>query len=100
MLSGGEQQMLAIGMAIARRPRVLLLDEPTQGLALSVHDILRSSIARLRSDGMAVVVAEQNLHFAASVADRFIMLVAGKIAMAGGPEELQRHDTILSGFLG
>ena len=100
MLSGGEQQMLAIGMAIARRPRVLLLDEPTQGLAPSVHDILRSTIARLRSDGLAVIVAEQNLSFAASVADRFIMLVAGRIAMAGGPEELQRHDAILSGFLG
>lgn len=100
MLSGGEQQMLAIGMAIARRPRVLLLDEPTQGLAPSVHEILRGTIARLRSDGLAMIVAEQNLGFAASVADRFIMLVAGKIAMAGGPEELQRHDTILSGFLG
>jgi branched-chain amino acid transport system ATP-binding protein len=100
MLSGGEQQMLAIGMAIARRPRVLLLDEPTQGLAPSVHDILRSVIARLRSDGMAVIVAEQNLSFAASVADRFIMLVDGRIAMTGGPAELQRHDTILSGFLG
>jgi branched-chain amino acid transport system ATP-binding protein len=100
MLSGGEQQMLAIGMAIARRPRVLLLDEPTQGLAPSVHDILRSTIARLRSDGMAVIVAEQNLSFAASVADRFILLVAGRTAMTGGPEELQHHDTILAGFLG
>lgn len=99
MLSGGEQQMLAIGMAIARRPRVLLLDEPTQGLAPSVHEILRSTIAHLRSDGLAVIIAEQNLSFAASVADRFIMLVGGRIAMKGGRAELQRQDKILLGLL-
>jgi branched-chain amino acid transport system ATP-binding protein len=99
MLSGGEQQMLAIGMAAARRPRVLLLDEPTQGLAPAIHDVLRHTIAQLCSDGLAIIVAEQNLPFAASVADRYVMLVDGQIVKSGGPTELQRHDEILSGFL-
>lgn len=99
MLSGGEQQMLAIGMAAARRPRVLLLDEPTQGLAPSVHDLLRHTIALLRADGLAIIVAEQNVPFAASVADRFVMLVDGRISASGGPDELRKHDELLSSFL-
>jgi branched-chain amino acid transport system ATP-binding protein len=100
MLSGGEQQMLAIGMAAARRPRVLLLDEPTQGLAPSVHDLLRDTIALLRADGLAIIVAEQNVPFAASVVDRFVMLVDGRIVASGEPDELRKHDDILSNFLG
>lgn len=99
MLSGGEQQMLAIGMAAARRPRVLLLDEPTQGLAPAIHDVLRNTLAQLRADGLAIVVSEQNVPFAASVADRYVMLVDGQIVKSGGPTELQHHDKILSGFL-
>ncbi len=100
MLSGGEQQMLAIGMAAARRPRVLLLDEPTQGLAPSIHDILRNTIAQLRSEGLAILVAEQNVPFVASIADRFVMLVDGRIVMSGGPAELRQHHTIFARFLG
>lgn len=99
MLSGGEQQMLAIGMAAARRPRVLLLDEPTQGLAPTIHDVLRSTIAQLRAEGLAIVIAEQNVPFAASVADRYVMLVDGQIVKSGGPAELQRNDEIMSSFL-
>lgn len=100
MLSGGEQQMLAIGMAVARRPRVLILDEPTQGLAPTVYDILRTTFAKFRADGLAVVVAEQNVPFAASVADRFIMLSDGQIVLSGGHDDLQKCDTILAAFLG
>lgn len=100
MLSGGEQQMLAIGMAVARRPRVLILDEPTQGLAPTVYDILRATFAKFREDGLAIVVAEQNVPFAASVADRFIMLSDGQVVLSGGHDELQKHDTILAAFLG
>lgn len=100
MLSGGEQQMLAIGMAVARRPRVLILDEPTQGLAPTVYDILRATFAKFRADGLAIVVAEQNVPFAASIADRFIMLSDGQVVLSGGHEELQKYDTILAAFLG
>lgn len=100
MLSGGEQQMLAIGMAVARRPRVLILDEPTQGLAPAVYDILRQTFARFRADGLAMVVAEQNVPFAASIASRFIMVSDGQVVMRGGRDELSQHDTILAAFLG
>lgn len=100
MLSGGEQQMLAIGMAVARRPRVLILDEPTQGLAPTVYDILRGTFAKFREDGLAIVIAEQNIPFAASVADRFIMLSDGQVVLSGGHDELQKYDTILAAFLG
>ena len=100
MLSGGEQQMLAIGMAVARRPRVLILDEPTQGLAPTVYDILRETFAKFRADGLAIVVAEQNVPFAASVADRFIMLSDGQVVLSGGHDELQKYDTLLAAFLG
>lgn len=100
MLSGGEQQMLAIGMAVARRPRVLILDEPTQGLAPAVYDILRQTFAKFRADGLAMVVAEQNVPFAASIASRFIMLSDGQVVMRGGRDELSQHDTILAAFLG
>jgi branched-chain amino acid transport system ATP-binding protein len=100
MLSGGEQQMLAIGMAVARRPRVLILDEPTQGLAPAVYDILRQTFARFRADGLAMVVAEQNVPFAASIASRFIMLSDGQVVIRGGRDELNQHDTILAAFLG
>lgn len=100
MLSGGEQQMLAIGMAVARRPRVLILDEPTQGLAPAVYDILRQTFAKFRADGLAMVVAEQNVPFAASIASRFIMLSDGQVVIRGGRDELNQHDTILAAFLG
>jgi branched-chain amino acid transport system ATP-binding protein len=100
MLSGGEQQMLAIGMAVARQPRVLLLDEPTQGLAPAVQDVLRATIDRLRSEGLALLVAEQNVSFAASIADRFVLLVDGQVAMSGGQTELRRPDLLFSRFLG
>lgn len=100
MLSGGEQQMLAVGMAVARRPRVLILDEPTQGLAPAVYDILRATFAKFREDGLAIVVAEQNVPFAASVADRFIMLSDGQVVLSGGHDQLQKYDTILAAFLG
>lgn len=100
MLSGGEQQMLAIGMAAARQPRVLMLDEPTQGLAPAIHDLLRTTIARLQSEGLAILMAEQNVPFATTVADRFVLFVDGRIEMSGGPEELRQHDTIFARFLG
>jgi branched-chain amino acid transport system ATP-binding protein len=85
---------------MARRPRVLLLDEPTQGLAPAVQDVLRATIDRLRSEGLALLVAEQNVSFAARIADRFVMLVDGQIAMSGGQTELRRPDLLFSRFLG
>ena len=88
MLSGGEQQMLAIAIAMARKPRALLLDEPSQGLAPVVLDEIVAAIGLLRTFGMALVIAEQNVRFAAALADRFVLLRGGQIVHEGRPEEL------------
>lgn len=89
MLSGGEQQMLAIGIALGRRPRALLLDEPTQGLAPAVFDILERAMERLRETGVGILLAEQNLHFAARVAERYIVLSHGKVVASGDAEGMR-----------
>lgn len=99
MLSGGEQQMLAIAMAAARRPAVLLLDEPSQGLAPSVYGILRNAFERLTQDGIALIVAEQNIPFASSIASRCIVLKGGRLIAHAGPELLADPDRIADLFL-
>jgi branched-chain amino acid transport system ATP-binding protein len=88
MLSGGEQQMLALAVALGRRPKALLLDEPSQGLAPVVLDELIAAIVRLRSLGMALLIAEQNVRFAAALGDRFVLLRGGEIIHEGAPSEL------------
>lgn len=88
MLSGGEQQMLAIAVALAHEPRLLMLDEPTQGLAPVVLEGLAQSIRALRPLGLTVVLAEQNISFARSVADRYHVLRQGQLGEAGPIEEL------------
>jgi len=100
MLSGGEQQMLSIAMALGRVPKALLLDEPTQGLAPSVFDILLRAFARLKQRGLALVLAEQNLPFAARSADRYIVLAGGRIALQGPKEELADRTRIMDAYLG
>jgi branched-chain amino acid transport system ATP-binding protein len=100
MLSGGEQQMLAIGLALGRRPRVLLLDEPTQGLAPAVFDILEAALTRLRAAGVAILLAEQNLSFAARVASRYCILAHGEAVASGlrdSMDDLERISAIYFG---
>ena len=99
MLSGGEQQMLAIGMALGRDPNVLLLDEPSQGLAPVIFDLLEKAFDTLKRRGIAMLVAEQNLPFAARIADRYMVLSHGEIVASGGKEDLQKHDELLSAYL-
>jgi branched-chain amino acid transport system ATP-binding protein len=100
MLSGGEQQMLAIAIAVARKPVALLLDEPTQGLAPAVFDVLHAAFEALKNEGLALLVAEQNIAFAARICDRFVVLREGRIVMHGDRADLARKDAILAGFLG
>ncbi len=95
MLSGGEQQMLAIAMAVSRRPAVLMLDEPTQGLAPAVFDTLELAIARFVDEGIAVIVAEQNMKFVSRIATRFIVLSGGKIVGSGVREDLNNEAEIV-----
>src|SRR5258708_8367271 len=95
MLSGGEQQMLAIAMAVSRRPAVLMLDEPTQGLAPAVFNTLETRIARFIDQGIAVIVAEQNMKFVSRIATRFIVLSGGKIVGSGVREDLNNEAEIV-----
>lgn len=92
MLSGGEQQMLAIGMALGREPRVLLLDEPSQGLAPVVFDQLRGAFAELRRQGLAMLVAEQNLPFATQIADRYLVISHGHLVAEGPGDAIDGID--------
>lgn len=93
-LSGGEQQMLAIGRALAGRPDLMLLDEPSEGLAPLIVDSIGQLITRLRDEGMTFLLAEQNLPFALSVASRGYVLEKGRIVDAGDVTVLQSHKVV------
>ena len=90
-LSGGEQQMLAIGRALMSRPRLLLLDEPSLGLAPLMVERIFETISELKRQGRTILLVEQNVHQALDVADRAYVLETGRI-MLEGPAETLRHD--------
>lgn len=99
-LSGGEQQMLAIGRALMSRPKMLLLDEPSMGLApLIVKDIFRV-ISELRKDGTTILVVEQNARAALAVAKRAYVMETGRVVMEGPSGELSRNPEIQRAYLG
>jgi branched-chain amino acid transport system ATP-binding protein len=100
MLSGGEQQMLAIAVALGRRPNLLILDEPSQGLAPAVFDTLQQAFDRLKKRGIAVLLAEQNLVFATQLADRYLVLSQGHAVATGGRDDLADQDRIFAAYLG
>jgi branched-chain amino acid transport system ATP-binding protein len=100
VLSGGEQQMLAIGLALGRNPDVLILDEPSQGLAPAVFDTLESAFSILKQRGLALLLAEQNVPFASRVADRYAILSHGQIIRRGGKDELRNPEELADAFLG
>ncbi|QDZ03418.1 ATP-binding cassette domain-containing protein [Nitratireductor mangrovi] len=100
VLSGGEQQMLAIGLALGRNPDVLILDEPSQGLAPAVFDILEHAFDILKRKGLALLLAEQNVPFAARVADRYIIMSYGSVVQTGGREDLENPEELADAFMG
>ncbi len=99
-LSGGEQQMLAMGRALMSRPRLLLLDEPSLGLApLVVHTIFEA-IEEIRSKGTTILLVEQNAHAALKHSDRAYVLETGKIVMEGASKDLAADPRIKEAYLG
>ena len=99
-LSGGEQQMVAIGRALMARPKLMLLDEPSMGLApVIVQEVFRT-IARLKAEGMTMLVVEQFARTALEVADYAYVMEGGRIVAEGTPEALQRDERVLAAYLG
>ena len=99
-MSGGEQQMLAIGRALMAKPRVLLLDEPTEGLAPIYVKLLFDLIVSLRAKGLTVLIVEQNVHHVLHTADRAYVLENGRIVMEGHGATLLNDDRLKTAYLG
>ena len=99
-LSGGEQQMLAVARALMSRPKLLLMDEPSLGLApLIVEEIFRT-IAELHRDGATIFLVEQNAHMALKVAQHFFLMEQGKVTFSGDPGSLAEDEVIRRAYLG
>ena len=99
-LSGGEQQMLAIGRALMGNPKVLLMDEPSEGLAPLIVAEVGRTIARLKSEGQSIVLVEQNVKLAFSLADDVAILNTGRVAFAGPVDAVRSDETLITQHLG
>jgi branched-chain amino acid transport system ATP-binding protein len=99
-LSGGQQQMLAIARALACHPKLLMLDEPTEGLAPSMVNTIRGGILESRARGVSILLVEQNLRLALSVGDVFFVLNRGTVVFRGTRDELQETSEIIGEHLG
>jgi branched-chain amino acid transport system ATP-binding protein len=100
LLSGGEQQMLAIGRALMGNPRLLLMDEPSEGLAPQIVADVGRTIARLKGEGLSIVLVEQNIKLTLDLADDIVILNSGHVVFSGLARELALHDAIVSQHLG
>ena len=99
-LSGGERQMLAIGRALMTGPRIILMDEPTEGLAPVRVEAVEAILLALRSEGLGVLLVEQNLYSALSVADRVCLFETGRVVWEGTPAQLTAQQDLLQRYLG
>jgi branched-chain amino acid transport system ATP-binding protein len=93
-LSGGEQQMLAIARALLRNPKVLLMDEPSEGLSPALRQRIQETIQALRQEGLTILLAEQRLDLALAVADRLYVLEQGRMVYEGHPQSLRSHHLL------
>ena len=99
-LSGGEQQMLAMGRALMSKPRLLMLDEPSMGLAPILVEQIFEIIQNLHKAGTTILLVEQNAQMALSIADRAYVLETGKISLSGPADELLHNDSVRKAYLG
>jgi len=99
-LSGGEQQMLAIGRALMGNPRVLLLDEPSEGLAPLIVTEVRRTIRRLKEEGQSIILVEQNIQLALDVADQAVILNTGRCVFAGSAGDILNNEELIAQNLG
>jgi branched-chain amino acid transport system ATP-binding protein len=99
-LSGGEQQMVAIGRGLMSNPKILMLDEPSLGLAPILVDEVLDTVRRLKSEGMTILLVEQNVREALDLADRGYLLQTGRIVAEGKGRELMESDLFRTAFLG
>jgi branched-chain amino acid transport system ATP-binding protein len=99
-LSGGEQQMLAIGRALMGNPRLLLMDEPSEGLAPLIVAEVRRTIARLKEEGQSIVLVEQNVKLALDIADDVVILNTGRVAFTGSVAEVRNNEALITQHLG
>lgn len=99
-LSGGEQQMLATGRGLMGRPRVLLLDEPSMGLAPVLVDLIFDTIQQLHKQGTTILLVEQNARMALQVADRGYVLQSGEIVLSDSAENLRANESVQKAYLG
>lgn len=99
-LSGGERQMLAIARALVGRPRLILFDEPTEGLAPIVVREIRGIITGIRGEGIAILLAEQNVKMALALADRHYIIDKGEVKFQGSRKELEEKGEVLETYLG
>jgi branched-chain amino acid transport system ATP-binding protein len=99
-LSGGEQQMLAIGRALLTNPRLLILDEATEGLAPIIRDEIWKTVALIRSTGMATLVVDKTVAAVTAIADRIVILVKGEVVFEGTPAELKANPELMHRHLG
>ena len=98
-LSGGEQQMLTIGRSLLTNPDLLLLDEPSEGLAPLIVEAMREQIGTLRKEGLSVLLAEQSLEFVLSLSDRLYILEKGEVKFTGNPADVRANEGELQKYL-
>ena len=98
-MSGGEQQMLTIARSLMGNPSLVILDEPSEGLAPKIVEDMARAIATLKGEGLSLLLSEQNLHFAKLISDRVVILERGRVRFAGTATEIEAHPEIRDAYL-